>query len=344
MVLVVRHCGLGDLLTALPAMRAIRRRYPGHRLVTTCPASLLGLARRLAIADAFITEPPVTRLDPTQHVSSDDGVVGRVLALKSRLRVVVALRVPVRADLMAGLVRMAPESLVAYRHAEVPGTEGFPQFSFEDHILVRWERLLHPSGIRTDPNDLYLVSGGTASGPWTGSTVIHVGSASQSRRWPAERWAAVAEAVTAVGHSVVVTGSEAERPLAETVARSAGLSPGRNLCGATDILELAAIIQHARLVLSTDTGISHLATAFRCRSVTLFGAVTPAQWGPPAGYELNISLWKGGHGEAYADLVDAGLLGISVSDVLEAVTQFDTISHPDREHSMDRPIWERSAR
>jgi len=325
MVLVVRHCGLGDLLTALPAMRAIRRHHPEHRLVTTCPTSLLGLARRLAIADAFITEPPLARLDPTQHVSVDEALVSRILTLKWRPKIVVALRVPVRADLMAALARMAPERLVAYRHAEVPGTEGFPEFSFDDHILVRWERLLRSSGIRTDRNDLYLVPDDIVFEPRTGRTVIHVGSASPSRRWPTERWAAVGKAATAMGHSVVVTGSEAEWPLADMVVRLAGLPRARNLCGSTDILELAAIVQRARLVLSTDTGIAHLATAFRRRSVTLFGAVSPAQWGPPTDYKLNVSLWKGGYGEAYADTADNGLLGISISDVLEAITQSDTV-------------------
>ena len=324
MVLVVRHCGLGDFLTALPAIRAIRRQYPEHHLVTTCPASLLGLARRLTTADAFITEPASARLDPIGHAGADYRIVERILTLRSRPEVVIALRVPVRPDLMAALVRMEPENLVAYRHTEVPGTESLPEFSFEDHILVRWERILQPTGIRTERNDLYLASDGAAFGPWTGTTIIHVGSASPARRWPVERWAAVAEMVTAMGHSVVVTGSEAERPLAETVVRSAGLSPSRNLCGVTDILDLAAIVQHARLVLSTDTGIAHLATAFRRRSVTLFGAVSPTQWGPPAGYELNIALWKGGYGEAYADSADPGLLRITVSDVLNAVMQFDT--------------------
>ena len=40
--------------------------------------------------------------------------------------------------------------------------------------------------------------------------------------------------------------------------------------------------------------------------------------------ELNIALWKGGYGEAYADSADPGLLRITVSDVLDAVMQFDT--------------------
>src|ERR1035441_8526899 len=104
MVLVVRHCGLGDLLTALPAIRAIRRQYPEHHLVTTCPASLLGLARRLTIADAFITERFWENLAQVGHAGADYRISERILTLRSRPEVVIALRVPVRPDLMAALV------------------------------------------------------------------------------------------------------------------------------------------------------------------------------------------------------------------------------------------------
>jgi ADP-heptose:LPS heptosyltransferase len=325
---VVRHSGLGDLLTALPAMRAIRRKYPRHHLVTTCPESLLSLARRLAIADEFITEPPISRRDPTQHNVADDGIVEQILALRLKPQIVVALRVPVHVNLTRALVCIPQADLIAYRHPGITGTEGFAKFSYADHILTRWDRLLHPRGILTDRNDLYVAANAVPSGRWPeGTTVVHVGSASPARHWPTERWASVAAGLTALGHTVLLTGSEAERPLADEVAQSVGLSRDQNLCGATNILELASIVRSARLVLSTDTGVTHMATAFNRCSITLFGAVSPAQWGPPPEYKRNISLWKGGYGEPYAESADAGLLEISVADVLGAIKQFETLGN-----------------
>jgi hypothetical protein len=80
MVLVVRHGGLGDLLTAVPAMRALRRRYPRERLVTTCPTTLLPLARQLGFADNYITESSRSGSCATQHVDTDHEVIRSVLA------------------------------------------------------------------------------------------------------------------------------------------------------------------------------------------------------------------------------------------------------------------------
>jgi hypothetical protein len=51
-VLVVRNTGLGDLMTGLPALRAVRRALPAHRLGTTCPSWLVPLARALDAADS----------------------------------------------------------------------------------------------------------------------------------------------------------------------------------------------------------------------------------------------------------------------------------------------------
>ena len=51
---------------------------------------------------------------------------------------------------------------------------------------------------------------------------------------------------------------------------------------ALDTDGLFGLIAAARLVLSTDTGTGHVASAFGTPSVTLFGPVSPARWGPPA--------------------------------------------------------------
>ena len=96
------------------------------------------------------------------------------------------------------------------------------------------------------------------------------------------RFAAVAGELARLGHQVVVTGSAAERPLAMDVARRAGLPPQSVLAGRTSLAALAALTASARLVVSGDTGLAHLATAYARPSVVLFGPVPPAEWGPPS--------------------------------------------------------------
>jgi ADP-heptose:LPS heptosyltransferase len=150
---------------------------------------------------------------------------------------------------------------------------------------------------------------------------VHPGAAYGSRRWPADRYAAVAAALRSDGHRVVVTGSAAERPLATAVAARAGLPAAAVLAGGTDLLGLAALVAGARLVLCGDTGVGHLATAYRTPSVLLFGPTPPAEWGPPPDRPEHAVLWHGtGRGDPFAGAPDPALLAVQVSEVLSAVT------------------------
>jgi ADP-heptose:LPS heptosyltransferase len=111
---------------------------------------------------------------------------------------------------------------------------------------------------------------------------------------------------------VVVTGTEQD--LAAEVARRSG---ARVL--ATTLAELAGVVAHARLVVSGDTGIAHLATAYGTPSVVLFGPVPPSRWGPPAGRAYHRPIWHGTHaerGDSPGPDVHPALLAIGVQEVL----------------------------
>jgi ADP-heptose:LPS heptosyltransferase len=148
--------------------------------------------------------------------------------------------------------------------------------------------------------------------------VLHPGAASRARRWPAERWAAVARAERATGRAVLITGSAAERPLAEEVADAAGLRADAVLAGRTDVRGLAATVAAAGRVAAGDTGVAHLATAFAVPSVTLFGPTPPALWGPPP-RPRHVALWAGRRGDPHAGRPDPGLLEIEPAEVITAL-------------------------
>jgi ADP-heptose:LPS heptosyltransferase len=168
-----------------------------------------------------------------------------------------------------------------------------------------------------------------------GATVIHPGAASAARRWPPERWAAVARAEADAGRTVVVTAGPGEAPLAAAVVQAAAglrrssatpvVAQERRSRGAiapagpTDLLQMAAVVAAAARVVCGDTGVAHLATALGTPSVVLFGPTSPARWGPPPDRSIHRVLWAGGEGDPHADQPDPGLLGIGVDDVLGAL-------------------------
>jgi ADP-heptose:LPS heptosyltransferase len=108
---------------------------------------------------------------------------------------------------------------------------------------------------------------------------VHPGSAWASRRWPAERFAAVADGLAARGLAVVLTGGAEEGPLTAAVAR-AMRAPARDLAGRTTLGTLAALVAGATLLVCNDTGVSHVAVAVGTPSVVVVTGSDPARWAP----------------------------------------------------------------
>jgi ADP-heptose:LPS heptosyltransferase len=183
--------------------------------------------------------------------------------------------------------------------------------------VARWCRLLAESGVPADPGRLGLeVEPDPAA---AGATVVHPGAADAGRRWPADRFAAVARRERRDGRRVLVTGGPGEVALAREVAATAGLPPGDVLAGRTDLVALARVVAGADRLVCGDTGVAHLASAVATPSVVLFGPVPPAEWGPPEADGRHVALWAGRPGDPHAARTDPGLLRIWVGDVLAAL-------------------------
>jgi ADP-heptose:LPS heptosyltransferase len=309
LLLVLRALGLGDFLTGLPALRALRDAYPDHRLVLAAPPALEPLAR---------LSGAVYELSPTRPLAPVDGALhGADLAVDLHGKGPESHRV---------LLRSQPKRLLAFANPEIPESDGMPEWRAEEHEVRRWCRLLAESGVSADPSRLELAPPERPSAPQAATTVVHPGAASPARRWPAERFAAVARAERESGRRVVLTGSAAEAGLASQVARLAGLDEADVYAGKTDLLGLARLVAGAARVICGDTGVGHLATAFGTPSVVLFGPTSPLHWGPPPDRRRHRVLWAGITGDPHASVVHAGLLRIEVADVLAELAELDRLA------------------
>ncbi|MFB4310428.1 glycosyltransferase family 9 protein [Actinomadura sp. GTD37] len=297
-VLVLRALGLGDLLTAVPALRALRRGMPDARIALAAPAGLAALARATGAVDGVL---PADGLDaPPPAAGPVDVAVNLHGSGPESHRLLAAL---------------SPDRLLAFACPGAPHSGG-PAWDPGEHEVARWCRLVASCGFPADPGDLDLPVPAAAP-PAPGAVVVHPGAASPARRWPAERFAAVAAALRSRGERVVVTGGPGETSLARRVADLAGLDAAADLSGRTSLPELAALVAAARLVVCGDTGVAHLATAFRTPSVLLFGPTPPGRWGPPARAEHRV-LWAGRHGDPHGREPCPGLLEISADEAVEA--------------------------
>jgi len=298
--LALRALGLGDFLTGLPALQLLKHALPEHEVVLAAPA---------VFAPIIPLVPAVDRLEPT----------GELMPVDRRYR-----RVDVAVDLHGKgpasrrlLAELDPVRLVGFADPAA-GFTGPPWYPAE-HEVKRWCRLVGTAFGVADPEWPSVV--GAVEVPAeeadAGVTIVHPGAAAASRRWPAERFAAVAAELQRHGHRVVITGGPAEGSLAESIADASGLPALVGL----PLVRLMSLVASARLVVCGDTGVAHVASNYRTPSVVLFGPVSPALWGPPPHPRHRVIFHGDGTGNPHGAEPDAALLRITVPEVLDGVRQ-----------------------
>jgi ADP-heptose:LPS heptosyltransferase len=303
-IVVLRALKVGDFLTGVPAYRAIRRAYPSSYIQLAAPHELAPLAKLL---DNTIDEVCEAReLAPLQEQLYD-------------------------ADIGIDLHGKGPEShrlllqararrLIAFRNIDIPQSANSAEHDPEEHEVARWCRMLRHAGIPADPSELDIAAPRTTPLTETGrgATLVHPGASSRARCWPSKRWVDVVRSERDAGRRIIITGGPSEVRRAYAIARAADVPDEYVFAGRTNVLELAELVGASARVVCGDTGIAHLATAFRRPSVVLFGPTPPTHWGPPA-RPFHRVLWAGRRGNPHADRIDAGLLSIGAADVIESL-------------------------
>lgn len=306
-LVVLRALKLGDLLVAVPALRALRRAFPEHRIRYLAPAWLEPIVDLVGGIELFDTPGLDAPIAFGGDVDIAVNLHGRGPQSNRRLDA------------------LNPHRRIGHHQTDAGGPvwQG-PEWLADIHERERWTRMLRWHGIDADPMELYLDPPPVAS-VYPGAVIVHPGAAYASRQWPVERFAELARAVADAGHEVVLTGSASERERALAVARSAGLADEAVLAGSCDLAQMAALVHQATAVISADTGAAHLASAYRTPSVVLFGPAAPEQWGPPPGPHRVLTDARRRRGDVFADQPDPALLAVGPGDVLAALADLEVL-------------------
>jgi ADP-heptose:LPS heptosyltransferase len=285
-IAVVRALQLGDLLTAVPAMRALRAGFPQAEI------TLIGLpwaaefcARFSHYLDGFLTFPGYpgiqeARYEPQRTERFFEAQRARPFDLAIQMhgsgRTSNAFTASLGARLTAGLY-------IGERPSILRLAEPYPEHLPEVLRNLRLTRLVGAPNRGTGlefplfPADRDQADGllSASQGPLIG---IHPGARDPRRRWEIERFAEVADAFAGpVDADIVLTGSAAEAGIVEALAGTMRY-PARNLAGRSSLGGLAAIIDRLDLLITNDSGPAHLADALGTPSITIFGPADPRRW------------------------------------------------------------------
>jgi ADP-heptose:LPS heptosyltransferase len=290
-IAVFRALQLGDLLCAVPALRALRRALPDARVTLVgLPWARAFAARFHEYVDDFVAFPGAPEL-PEQAPD-----VARLPAFFADLRARrfdLAIQMHGNGVHTNGIVaRFGARRVGDFHVPEVPVPDAGAFLPYPEHLheIRRNLRLVEFLGMpsqgdalefpltQRDRDELAMIPQSARIVPGR-YVCLHPGARNPAKRWPVERFARLGDALHARGYDVVLTGSQAERPIAEAVAE-AMRAPSHAFALPISVGALAALLAGARLLVTNDTGVSHVAVGLRVPSVVVFFATDPAQWAP----------------------------------------------------------------
>ena len=287
-VAIFRALVLGDMLCAVPALRAVRRALPEARLTLVGLPWAAELASRLDAVDDFIALPgypglPELACDVRRLPAFFEVVQSRRFDLALQLHgsggivnpLVAQFGAAATAGFHDGHCWLPPADRERYRLWPATGHEIERLLALTDHLGMPRQglELEFPLTEADRRQARELLPGGR---PYA---VVHAGAQLASRRWPAERFAAVARRIAESGLQVVLTGGPTELALTDNIARQMRL-PSIDLAGKTTLWSLGAVIEGAQYLVSNDTGVSHIAAALHCPSVVISCGADTARWAP----------------------------------------------------------------
>jgi len=331
---------MGDILHSIPGASALRQAHPDWVLGWAVEPRWQGLFR--ANTETKLRGDAMPLVDRV-HLVNAKGWARRPLH-PATLREITGVRRELqetRYDVcvdLQGAVRSAligRSARAARMIGEAEPREGAAKWFFRQrvetkgrHVIEQSTEVLNAIMGETLPAAPSLLPRDPAAEAWVESLlaermqapfiVINPGAGWGAKRWPVERYGAVAEGLTRLGYGVVVNAAPEEVDLAKELVSASG---GAAIAVEPSLVALIALMRRSSLTIAGDTGPLHLACTLGKPVVGIFGPTDPARNGP---YGCDFRVLR--HPESKRDHSrrsepEAGLLTITPEAVLEAAVE-----------------------
>ncbi|OYV46311.1 MAG: hypothetical protein B7X06_03695, partial [Verrucomicrobia bacterium 21-51-4] len=269
---------LGDVVMALPLIRAMRAGRPDAAFTIMAQPGFVELLKRLGLGESWIELPsknlayywaifreraryPQTHILFTNSIRGD--LEARILGAPQRF----------------GLVRQGHPRPLLTDNLELPTDFDLTQC----HQTHLWEKMLRRFGLEESID--YTPFKWTSATELSDQTIVGLICGTENapeKRWPVEHWRAFLEAALTAHPTVKfrLFGTLRDRALTTVIAQ--GLDPQRveDWAGRTDLLEFADRLVECKAIVCNDTGGMHLANALGVPVVALYGPTNPVRTGP----------------------------------------------------------------
>jgi lipopolysaccharide heptosyltransferase I len=304
--LIVRLGALGDVVHAIPVAAALRRAFPAARIDWLVSAKHREILDLVPVIDHLV---PVNDRPSISGRAEQDG-----MSLLSAFRELRRARYDVAIDLQ-GLIKSAVLARASggarvvgfssryvrerlarlfYTDAYDPGAGGMHDPRETRHIVAINLGLLSVLGVAAGDAEFPIVQveseAARIASRQTGGryALLNPGAAWPNKRWPPARFGAIAaELRNRYGLLSVILWGPGEEALGAAVVAGAGgaaiLSPK------TGIADLVALARGAAVIVSGDTGPTHIAAAVGTPIVGIYGPTRPARNGPLSPDDMTVS-------------------------------------------------------
>lgn len=267
-LLIIRPGGIGDAVLLLPSIKALKKAYPEVQLDVLCEKRNYGIfeltdcVNRIYLYDRGFDLLKVLK-------NRYDGVIDT--EQWHRLSAVIAFLTgsPVR----IGFDTNERRRLFTYR---IP-------YSHDDYEVYSFFNLLKPllgyiPQFNVDESFIDIEDKEEATFISEPAVAIFPGASIRERRWGGNNYGIVARELIKKGFKVIILGSGIDREEARDISRIAPHAV--DLTGKTSLKDVALILKRCRLLISTDSGLLHLAVGVGTSTLSLFGSGIEKKWAP----------------------------------------------------------------
>lgn len=281
--LFIRPGGIGDAVLLMPALKELKRAYPKAKIDLLCEK------RNHEIFELC------TEID---SIFLYDNLAGLTATFRGKYDVVIDSEQWYRLSAVVAYLTRAPMRIGFSTNDRGELFSDPISYKEDEHEIYSFFRLISPlvpnhafneeTAFISIPDELSRRVD-CALRPLAEKRIVALfpGGSVPEKRWPLERFRELAERLTEAGYAIAVVGGKCDFDLGNKITE--GLNSAVNLCGSFSLVETAALLKRAALLITGDSGILHIAFGVGTGTLSLFGPGNEIKWAPGGDIHLSLS-------------------------------------------------------